>query len=184
MDDEETTDHKVRAKVQTIKVQFDPVDEGVKWSDLFPEWIDENSPSNCPELPMPRFEDYRELDVVVARVPCTGVEGGGESGYLRNVFRLQVNLVVANLLVRSGRKGNGVNRPVFAVFIGSCGPMWDIFRCDDLLGHFGNSWVYKPELRRIKQKVLMPVGSCQLSPPFAQAGKLYTHTVFQLHTHR
>ncbi|GFP96024.1 putative UDP-glucuronate:xylan alpha-glucuronosyltransferase 4 [Phtheirospermum japonicum] len=113
---------------------------------------------------MPRFEDYEELDVVVSRVPCE------EGGDWRSVFRLQVNLVVANLLVRSGRKGNEVDRPIFAVFIGSSGPMWEIFRCDDLLWHVGDTWVYKPELRRIKQKVLMPVGSCQISPPFAQSG--------------
>ncbi|KAK6126509.1 hypothetical protein DH2020_039743 [Rehmannia glutinosa] len=113
---------------------------------------------------MPEFEDYQDLDVVVARVPC-------EEDGLRDVFRLQVNLVVANLLVRSGRKRNGVDRPIFAVFIGSSGPMWEIFRCDDLFWHFGDYWVYKPQLRRIKQKVVMPVGSCQISPPFAQFGE-------------
>ncbi|KAL0344858.1 UNVERIFIED_CONTAM: putative UDP-glucuronate:xylan alpha-glucuronosyltransferase 4 [Sesamum radiatum] len=163
--DETTITDEVHTRGKMVKVRFNPVDEGIEWSDLFPEWIDENSPSNCPELPMPKFEDYGKLDVVVARVPCTGDSG------LRNVFRLQVNLVVANFLVRSGRVENGVSRPVFAVFIGSCGPMWEIFRCDDLLWHGGNSWVYKPELRRIKQKVFMPVGSCQLAPPFAQSGE-------------
>ncbi|KAL3623457.1 hypothetical protein CASFOL_032273 [Castilleja foliolosa] len=148
-----------------IKVDFDPVDEdNTRWSELFPEWIDESLNSRCPKIPMPRFEDYRELDVVVARVPFE--EGGG-----RSVFRLQVNLVVANLLVRSGRKGNEVGRPIFAVFIGPTGPMWELFRCDDLLWHVGDTWVYKPELRRIKQKVLMPVGSCQISPPFAKSGE-------------
>lgn len=160
---------KVHTKGKMIKVHFDPVEKGMKWSKLFPEWIDENSPASmCPEVPMPKFENYLELDVVIARVPCTEFEESGS----RDVFRLQVNLVVANLLVRSGRIENGINRPVFAVFIGSCGPMWEIFRCDDLLWHVGNSWVYRPQLRRIKQKVLMPVGSCQLSPPFAQSGEL------------
>ncbi|KAL8036448.1 hypothetical protein ABFX02_12G159800 [Erythranthe guttata] len=156
-----------QTKMTVVKVHFDEVDKKVEWSDLFPDRIDKDLPSSCPKMPMPEFEDYQPLDVVVARVPCDG-EGSG----LRDVFRLQVNLVVANLLVRSGRSGNnGVQKPLFAVFLGSCGPMWEIFRCDDLLLHAGDSWIYKPELTRIRQKLLMPVGSCQLSPPFAQAGE-------------
>ncbi|KAL8505188.1 hypothetical protein ACS0TY_016415 [Phlomoides rotata] len=144
-------------KGNTVKVQFEQVDEGVRWPDLFPGWIQENGPTECPKIPMPEFENYKDLDVVVARVPCS------ESGS-RDVFRLQVNLVVANLLVRSGRRENG---GVFAVFIGWCEPaVWEIFRCDDVLLRVGDTWVYKPELWRIKQKVLMPVGTCQLSPPF------------------
>ncbi|KAL0333544.1 UNVERIFIED_CONTAM: putative UDP-glucuronate:xylan alpha-glucuronosyltransferase 4 [Sesamum angustifolium] len=127
MDGTTITDE-VHTRGKMVKVRFNPVDEGIEWSDLFPEWIDENSTSNCPELPMPKFEDYGKLDVVVARVPCTGDSG-------------------------------------------SCGPVWEIFRCDDLLWHGGNSWIYKPELRRVKQKVFMPVGSCQLAPPFAQSGE-------------
>ncbi|KAI3447388.1 hypothetical protein Pfo_004053 [Paulownia fortunei] len=175
MDGTTTMDEVHTKAAKMVKVHFDPVKEGMQWSDLFPEWIDENSPSKCPELPMPKFENYQQLDVVVARFPCTECE---DSGW-RDVFRLQVNLVVANLLVRSGRKESGVDRPVFAVFIGSCGPMWEIFRCDDLLLHVGDSWLYKPELRRIKQKVLMPVGSCQLSPPFAQSGQIYSYSIQQ-----
>ncbi|KAL6514299.1 hypothetical protein OROHE_019041 [Orobanche hederae] len=102
---------------QTVNVDFDTAGEdGIKWFELFPEWIDENSPSKCPKIPMPDFESYQELDVVVARVPC-------EEGDWRSVFRLQVNLVVANLLVKSGRKGSGFDRQIFAVFIGPNGPM-------------------------------------------------------------
>ncbi|GFP80861.1 putative UDP-glucuronate:xylan alpha-glucuronosyltransferase 5 [Phtheirospermum japonicum] len=110
---------------------------------------------------MPRFEDYQDLDVVVASVDRCG---DGES---KNVFRLQVNLVVANLLVRSGRKDD---RPVYAVFVGGCSPMWEIFRCDDLLWNEGNAWVYKPELTRIQKLMLMPFGPCQFVPPFSHFG--------------
>ncbi|GER33777.1 plant glycogenin-like starch initiation protein [Striga asiatica] len=141
----------IRTKgVKTGKVNFDPVDEKyIKWSELFPVWINESSHSGCPRIPMPEFGDYREVDVVVARVPSE-----------------EVDLVVANLLVRSGRKDDG---PVFAVFIGSGGPMWEIFRCEDLLWNVGDTWVYKPDLERIKQKVTMPVGSCQISHPITQS---------------
>lgn len=164
-------------KGNKVNVQFDRVDEGVRWSDLFPEWITEDAPTKCPKIPMPKLENYKDLDVVVARVPCR------ESG-LRDVFRLQVNLIVANLLVRSGRIENGEHRGVFAVFIGSCEPaMWEIFRCDDVLLHVGDTWLYKPQVRRIKQKLLMPVGTCQLSSPlFAQSAGNNTSIFYQIHS--
>ena len=115
------------------------------------------------------MEDYKDLDVVIARVPCDKVK---ENKGIRDVFRLQVNLVVPNLWVRNGWISSpDVNRIVYTVFIGSCEPMLEIFRCDDLVMHQGDHWVYKPELRRLKQKVLMPFGSCQLAPSYAQTGK-------------
>ncbi|KAM3378178.1 putative UDP-glucuronate:xylan alpha-glucuronosyltransferase 4 [Capsicum galapagoense] len=154
--------------METFDVKFPKVSDKLKWKDLFPEWIDENEASakpKCPEIPMPVFEEYEELDAVVAKVPCkhVGVDGS------RDVFRLQVNLVVANLLVRSG--GWNKNRRVYAVLIGDCGPMWEIFRCEDMLLHEENLWVYKPELEKLKQKILMPVGSCQLALPFSEQGQ-------------
>ena len=115
------------------------------------------------------MEDYEDLDVVIARVPYDRVK---EYKGIRDVFRLQVNLVVANLVVRNGWISNpDVNRTVYTVFIGSREPMVEIFRCDDLVMHQGDHWVYKPELRRLKQKVLMPFGSCQLAPSYAQTGE-------------
>ncbi|KAH6798922.1 hypothetical protein C2S51_035406 [Perilla frutescens var. frutescens] len=165
MDDDETTTA-METKGKIVKVDFNMFDKSMQWSDLFPEWIDESSTTSCPELPMPEFKMYEQLDVVVARVPCN--ESEEISSGLRDVFRLHVNLVVANLLVRSGRMES---RPIYAVFIGSCAPMWEIFRCDDLILHVGDSWIYKPQLSRIKQKVLMPVGSCQLSPSLPQSGE-------------
>ncbi|XP_016464977.1 putative UDP-glucuronate:xylan alpha-glucuronosyltransferase 4 [Nicotiana tabacum] len=155
--------------METFDVKFPRVSDKIKWKDLFPEWIDEDEVSTkpkCPEIPMPVFEEYEQLDVVVAKVPCKRRVGS------RDVFRLQVNLVVASLLVRiSGGRWNNNKRPLYAVFIGDCGPMWEIFRCEDVLLHEENLWVYKPELKRLKQKVLMPVGSCQLARPFPEQGQ-------------
>lgn len=160
--------HESKIITKTVNVRFDRVSEDLKWDDFFPEWIDEDEkwgPPKCPEIPMPmpvRSEDYKDLDVVIARVPCGRVNGGKEG--IRDVFRLQVNLVVANLVV-----GN-VDRTVYVVFVGSCGPMVEIFRCDDLVMRRGDYWVYKPDLRRLKQKVLMPFGTCQLAPSYAETG--------------
>ncbi|XP_041016557.1 putative UDP-glucuronate:xylan alpha-glucuronosyltransferase 5 [Juglans microcarpa x Juglans regia] len=163
------------SQTATVHVGFERVAENLKWEDFFPEWIDEDEkwgPPKCPEIPMPRLEDYDELDVVIARVPCGMVKEMiiKEAG-IRDVFRLQVNLVVANLVVGSGGRWgrHDVNRTVQVMFIGTCGPMVEIFRCDDVVRQEGDYWVYKPELRRLKQKVLMPFGSCELAPaPYTQ----------------
>lgn len=160
-------------QVETVPVNFDHVDENLKWEDFFPEWIDEDrtwGPPECPRMPMPAPENFRDLNVVVARVPC----GKNKDG-IRDVFRLQVNLVVANLAVESGWVNSDSFRTVLVVFIGSCGPMVEIFRCDDLLMQRREYWVYKPELKRLKQVTLMPVGSCQIAPSYAETGMFLVH---------
>ncbi|GAB2277499.1 hypothetical protein Dimus_012206 [Dionaea muscipula] len=153
-----------------VAVKFDGVSRAVEWPELFPEWIDEaavtthRKPPKCPDIPMPAWnKNYQGLDVVVARLPCG----------IRDVFRLQVNLVVANLVVASSKLGGGGGGGPggavaggYVVFVGRCEPMWEIFRCDDLLWHeVGKYWVYRPNVSKLKEKVLMPVGTCELAPP-------------------
>ncbi|XP_054796120.1 putative UDP-glucuronate:xylan alpha-glucuronosyltransferase 4 [Prosopis cineraria] len=154
-------------RVETVPVNFDRVDENLKWKDFFPEWIDEDQkrgPPRCPRMPMPVAR--RDLNVVVARVPCGRKDEG-----VRDVSRLQVNLVVANLTVESGWLNVDSHRTVYVVFVGRCSPMIEIFRCDDLVTHEGEYWVYKPQLSRLRKLTLMPVGSCQIAPNFAETGK-------------
>lgn len=151
------------------EVKFQPVAKDIKWSDLFPVWINEEYPElqTCPEIPMPQFEDFRDLNVVVATVPCPEEESKMR---FMDVFRLQVNLVVANLLARSSKIDHDLDGELYAVFLSSCGPMDEIFRCEDLLWHDKNIRIYKPDLRRLNQKVQMPVGSCQHARPILEAG--------------
>ncbi|KAL2490527.1 putative UDP-glucuronate:xylan alpha-glucuronosyltransferase 4 [Abeliophyllum distichum] len=162
---------KIYGDAEIVNIHFKRVEKNIQWSDLFPLWIEESLPWDlqpCLEIPLPRFEEYVDLDVVVAKVPC----GGVEKRIFEDVFRLQINLVVANLLVRNGLKNGEIVPQVYVVFIGNCSPVWELFRCDDLLWHEQNFWIYKPDLRRLKQKLLLPVGSCQLAPPFAKQGTL------------
>jgi glycogenin glucosyltransferase len=120
---------------------------------------------------MPSFENYKDLDVVMAMVPCG--EGFVEEKGIRDLSRLQVNLVVANLVVETKWLEKFESRNIYVVFVGSCSPMSEIFRCDDLLTHQDDYWIYKTDLKRLKQKILMPVGSCQISPGYAKSGTLY-----------
>ena len=94
------------------------------WRDFFLEWIDEDEKwalPKCPEIPLPRKEDYKDLDVVIARTPCDKVK---ENKGIRDVFRLQVNLVVANLVVRNGWISPNVNRTVYACSSGLVRQWW------------------------------------------------------------
>ncbi|CAN1784024.1 Putative UDP-glucuronate:xylan alpha-glucuronosyltransferase 5 [Linum perenne] len=155
---------------ETVSVDFQRVRDELTWTDFFPDWVNEDEKlgdtgGQCPEVPMPQFDEprYRDLDVVVVGVPCEGSYNGSKG--IRDVFRLQVNLVAANLVVANG------DRAVYVVFIGSCGPVTEIFRCDDMLTRVGDYWVYKLDSTRLKQKVSMPVGSCQIASPFGKSGQ-------------
>ncbi|KAK6130881.1 hypothetical protein DH2020_035356 [Rehmannia glutinosa] len=160
IDDEDVFEWKPHGEI--IRVSFEQVSDVLEWKDLFPEWIDEeeeiDGPS-CPEIPMPDFDKYEKMDMIVAKLPSKAPEGG----WNRDVFRLQVHLVVANLAARRGRwdwKGN-----MKVVFLSKCMPMVEIFRCDELVRREGDWWYYSPEMGKLKQKVSLPVGSCNLAMP-------------------
>ncbi|TQD78365.1 hypothetical protein C1H46_036058 [Malus baccata] len=158
--------------VEAVSVAFERVARDRKWKDYFPEWIDEDEKwgkPKCPEIPIPKLEHYEGIDVVLAKVPC-GPNGTSDREGIRDVFRLQVNLMVANLVVGKRWMKPDAHRTVYVVFIGDCGPMVEIFRCDDLLMHRGNYWVYRPNIGRLKQIVHMPVGSCQVASGYAETG--------------
>lgn len=150
-------------------IEFERVSDNFEWKDLFPEWIDEeeeNEGTSCPEIPMPDFSLYEEVDVVVARLPCRRPE----EGWSRDVFRLQVHLIVANMAVRRGRRdGNGKVRVVVE---SECRPMMEILRCDDLVAREGRWWMFEVEGVRLEEMVALPVGSCKLALPLWDEGML------------
>lgn len=157
-------------KIVTIKLS--PMVETQQWEELFPKWIDEKKKWGAPKCPkIPLAESYGDVDVVVARVPCSNVT---EKEGFRNVLRLQVNMVVAKIAVESGWV-SGFDLPikkVYVVFVGQCRPMLELFRCDDLIMQHGKYLVYKPDITKLKQKLLMPVGACQIATPYSQTGQI------------
>ncbi|KAF6154778.1 hypothetical protein GIB67_032390 [Kingdonia uniflora] len=169
--EEDEVEWKVHGKTSVI--HFDQVPKDRRWEDYFPEWIDEDetlSTPTCKDIPMPIYDKYDEFGVVISRVPCGDNVVDQREG-VRDVSRLQVNLVVANLVVNKIRGEDHDPRQVYVVFLGPCEPMWEIFRCEDLVLHKKDFRIYKPDLRRLKQKVLMPTGTCQLALPFEKQGE-------------
>ncbi|XP_015884307.1 UDP-glucuronate:xylan alpha-glucuronosyltransferase 2 isoform X2 [Ziziphus jujuba] len=143
-----------------VPIEFEEVSELFKWEDLFPEWIDEEEESDvptCPEIPMPDFQKYENMDIVVAKLPCKKEED--EEGWRRDVYRLQVHMVVANLAVKRGKRNTKV------ALWSKCRPMLDLFRCNDLVRREGDWWLYEPDMAKLEQKVSLPVGSCKLALP-------------------
>ncbi|XP_022752321.1 UDP-glucuronate:xylan alpha-glucuronosyltransferase 2-like [Durio zibethinus] len=147
---------------ETIPVLFERVSELFEWKHLFPEWIDEeeeiDGPS-CPEMPMPDFNKYDNMDLIVAKLPCKYPV----DGWAREVFRLQVHLIAANLAVKNGKRDWNWRTKV--VFLSKCRPMLEVFRCNDLVKQEGEWWYYEPEVARLEQKVSLPIGSCRLALP-------------------
>ncbi|KAK4481506.1 hypothetical protein RD792_012406, partial [Penstemon davidsonii] len=161
MDDEDVSEWKSHGQI--IPISFEKVSMLFKWKDLYPEWIDEeeeiDGPS-CPEIPMPDFEEYYGyMDMIVAKLPCEFPK----EGWNRDVFRLQVHLMAANLAVKRGRRD--WNGKIKVVFLSKCMPMVELFRCDDLVKREGEWWYYMPEIERLEQKVSLPIGSCNLALP-------------------
>ncbi|XP_037426388.1 UDP-glucuronate:xylan alpha-glucuronosyltransferase 2-like isoform X1 [Triticum dicoccoides] len=157
-----------------VGVDFDRVSDVFRWSDLFPEWIDEEEEDgvpSCPEIPMPDFSRYDDdVDVVVAALPCNRTA----QGWNRDVFRLQVHLVAAQMAARKGRR-DGAGR-VLVVLRSECEPMMDLFRCDESVGREGDWWMYTVDVARLQDKLRLPVGSCNLALPLW--GPTGIHEVF------
>ncbi|KAL4566232.1 hypothetical protein LXL04_030344 [Taraxacum kok-saghyz] len=157
---EDLSDWNVLGK--TIPVTFEKVSDLFEWKDLFPEWIDEEEEMHetlCPEIPMPDYKKYGYLDMIVVKIPCKFPA----EGWARDVFRLQLHLMAANLVVRRGRR-SWSRKPKVVIF-SKCRPMVEIFRCEDLLVHDGDWWYYQPNIKKLEQKVYLPIGTCNLALP-------------------
>ncbi|KAJ1298486.1 hypothetical protein BS78_01G457300 [Paspalum vaginatum] len=159
---------------EAVRVGFERVSDVFQWSDLFPEWIDEEEDDegpSCPELPMPDFSLYGDVDVVVASLPCNRTA----PGWNRDVFRLQVHLVAAQMAARKGRRDGGTVRVVLR---SECEPMMDLFRCDEAVGREGEWSMYRMDVQRLEEKLRLPVGSCNLALPLWGSGGI--HEVFNV----
>nr|XP_043607758.1 UDP-glucuronate:xylan alpha-glucuronosyltransferase 1-like [Erigeron canadensis] len=143
---------------QIINLELDPVDENVTWESLYPEWIDEEQEEEVPSCPtLPRLGVPRKiLDLIVVKLPCRN-----EANWSRDVSRLHLQVAVAGLAASSK-----VNHPVHIVFVTECFPIPNLFPCKKLVARQGNVWLYEPNLKVLREKTQLPVGSCELALPF------------------
>ncbi|KAF7840089.1 UDP-glucuronate:xylan alpha-glucuronosyltransferase 1-like [Senna tora] len=144
----------------------------VTWESLYPEWIDEEEETEvpiCPSLPSLRPPGIR-LNLIAVKLPCRS--GARDTNWSRDVARLHLQLAAAGLA--ASFKGN---YPVNVLFITNCFPIPNLFTCKELVAHEGNVWLYKPNLSVLRQKVQLPVGSCELALPMRGKELVYAGNV-------
>eukprot|EP01018_Ginkgo_biloba_P019232 Gb_06192 [translate_table: standard] len=144
--------------LEPIIFRFEYAKEDVTWETLYPEWIDEDQQfevPKCPHLPMAKISKNLKLDIVAAKLPCHR----WEKNWSRDVARLHVHLVAAK--IAASVKGHRVH----VLLITECWPVSNLFTCKDLIGHSNNTWFYKPDLRTLRNKLKLPIGSCELAVP-------------------
>jgi hypothetical protein len=145
-------------------VRLEHAKDSISWDTLYPEWIDEEEETDipaCPSLPDPNVRKGSHFDVIAVKLPCTRV-----GGWSRDVARLHLQLSAAKLAVASS-KGN---QKVHVLFVTDCFPIPNLFPCKNLVKHEGNAWLYSPDLKALREKLRLPVGSCELAVPLKAKG--------------
>ncbi|KAL4644037.1 hypothetical protein ACB092_02G134300 [Castanea dentata] len=154
---------------KTVVLHLDYAAKNVTWDSLYPEWIDEEEESEvpiCPSLPRLKALGIR-LDLIAVKLPCRN-----EGNWSRDVARLHLQLAAAGLAASA--KGF---YPVHLLFVTSCFPIPNLFTCKDLVAREENAWLYKPRLNALREKVQLPVGSCELALPLQGNEMVYTGNV-------
>jgi hypothetical protein len=151
-----------------VNIQLDYADKNMTWDSLYPEWIDEEQEKEvpvCPSLPKPDTPRKR-LDLIAVKLPCRN-----EWNWSRDVARLHLQLAAASLAASA--KGF---YPVHMLFITRRFPIPNFFTCKELVVREGNVWLYKPDVNVLRQKLHLPVGSCELALPLRDKGQLYPNS--------
>ncbi|KAL6619208.1 hypothetical protein ACP70R_034347 [Stipagrostis hirtigluma subsp. patula] len=152
--------------VSSIRLQH--AKDSITWQTLYPEWIDEEEESeipSCPSLPEPNVQRGAHFDVIAVKLPCTRV-----GGWSRDVARLHLQLSAAKLAVTSPKH----NHKVHVLFVTDCFPIPNLFPCKNLVRHEGNAWLYSPDSKTLREKLRLPVGSCELAVPLKAKSRLYS----------
>ncbi|CAO1946782.1 unnamed protein product [Urochloa humidicola] len=149
-------------------IRLEHANETITWQTLYPEWIDEEEETeipSCPSLPDPNFPRSTHFDVVAVKLPCIRV-----AGWSRDVARLHLQLSAAKIAATTARGNAGVH----VLFVTDCFPIPNLFSCKNLVKREGNTWLYKPDVKALKEKLRLPVGSCELAVPLNAKARLYT----------
>nr|CAD1838876.1 unnamed protein product [Ananas comosus var. bracteatus] len=73
---------------------------------------------------------------------------------------------------------------VHVLVVTDCFPIPNLFPCKYLVRREGNAWLYKPDLSTLREKLRLPVGSCELAVPLKAKARLYSCADAGRHTRR
>ncbi|CDP18299.1 unnamed protein product [Coffea canephora] len=141
-----------------VLLNLESVISDVTWDTLYPEWIDEEEEyevPTCPTLPTIQFSGKPRIDFIAVKLPCNK---SGE--WSRDVARLHLQLAAAGLAATA--KGS---HAVHILLVTDCFPTPNLFSCKELVAREGNTWLYEPNLHTLRDKLHLPVGSCELAVP-------------------
>ncbi|XAR67700.1 Glucuronosyltransferase [Bertholletia excelsa] len=147
-------------QAEHMVLNLEHAEKNITWESLYPEWIDEEQEEEVPLCPsLPKIEVPRKrLDLIAVKLPCKDDKNWG-----RDVARLHLQLAAAGLAAAS--KSYHTVHLLFATK-SKCFPTPNLFTCKDLVLHQGNTWLYEPNLNALREKLQLPVGSCELALPF------------------
>jgi len=152
-------------EAEHVVLGLDYASSNITWEVLYPEWIDEEEEyefPTCPTLPRIQVPGKPRLDLIAAKLPCH------KSGrWSRDVARLHLQIEAARLAASS--KGY---HPVRVLLVTDCFPIPNLFTCNDLIQHEGSAWLYEPNLNRLRDKLQLPIGSCELAVPMKAKGQV------------
>eukprot|EP00268_Persea_americana_P053772 TRINITY_DN6118_c0_g1_i1.p1 TRINITY_DN6118_c0_g1~~TRINITY_DN6118_c0_g1_i1.p1 ORF type:complete len:639 (-),score=123.63 TRINITY_DN6118_c0_g1_i1:764-2680(-) len=154
---------------EPVIISLEHASKDITWEVLYPEWIDEEQESEvpvCRSLPEPKVPKKVQLDLIAVKLPCRR----GSSNWSRDIARLHLQLAASKLA--TSPKGHTVH----VLFVTECFPIPNLFTCKDLIVHKENIWLYKPNLGAMRQKLRLPVGSCELSVPLKAKDRVYLGT--------
>lgn len=141
-----------------IVVEITYAAKNLTWDSLYPEWIDEEEEEEvpaCATLPRIKPPGVR-VDLVVVKLPCRK-----ESDWSRDVARLHLQLEAARV---SASAADGEN-PVNVLILTEKFPIPNLFPCKELVTRKGHVWLYEPNLDVLREKLRLPIGSCELALP-------------------
>lgn len=155
-----------------IILHLDHVPKSLTWETLYPEWIDEEQDfeiPSCPSLPSIQVPRNARVDLIAVKLPCNKL-----GKWTRDVARLHLQLAAARLAASA--KGS---YDMHVLLITECFPIPNLFTCKELVSHAGNAWLYKPNLNTLREKVQLPVGSCELALPLNPKAHLSSGTALR-----
>lgn len=155
---------------ENLILHLEPVLNNITWQSLYPEWIDEEEDfevPSCPSLPKLWVPGKPRIDLIAVKLPCKKY-----GNWARDVARLHLQLAAARLAA-TGKSYH----PVHVLLVTECFPIPNLFNCKELVAREGNAWLYEPDLNTMREKLQLPVGSCELSVPLKAKGQFYLFVI-------
>ncbi|CAL0308677.1 unnamed protein product [Lupinus luteus] len=150
-----------------VVLHLNHASNNITWEDLYPEWIDEEEEyefPTCPTMPQIQVPGKPRLDLIAVKLPCN------KSGrWSRDVARLHLQIEAARLAASS----KGLH-PVRVLLVTDCFPTPNLFTCKERISREGNAWLYEPSLNTLRDKLQLPIGSCELAVPLKAKDNFYS----------